>query len=663
MKLRFQDKFLLIFILAIGLACSHAYAQTSLSPNVFMAASWRKMNVMPDTGQGAGGEIIGYRGCVKCASKREAEIEALLGAPRKWFNFEYSGDATYLMATDLDDFARVLDAEDEQRYRDIFSAIAKGNLDAVPGLMEQLQNDVLVGHVEAAVLLHVGATPPDYNQLAEWLKKYADYPEAIDIYGKAAKLQSSQKVGYLQRVRARGAIGQGLQTDVGGTIEWHASGILDAMAETKEKNTFGKLLQRGKYDTALSWLDAQKRDGKLSARGEVASNLTLAEIYLRHGKGVEAWARIKDVDLGRMKFDEDSKHYALWLKGLCAWSAHDFASAYEAFGQLAEDSHLVEPNRAGAAFWAARAAEKLERMDDANRLYAIAASSTPRSFYGLMALAHSGSVPSYNWAQPQFTAQHATLLKSKPAGRRALALLQLDERVLAEAELQSFPLAGQDSLKPVLQALTQRVALPLLSLQIGRMGGLNNARTSIDVSLYPLMPWQPAGGYVSDPALVLAVARNESNFNEMAKSSAGAIGVMQIMPETAEVLREGASAHLFEPEANLTLGDRYLDILSRTDGIDNNLVLLIGAYNCGPKRLLDLLEASKTQNGDDPLLFVETLPIKETRDYIQKVMTSYWMYRARLNKPLTAMAEMTFGHWPQYIHDGAGVTMNTQQGE
>src|SRR5262249_43455980 len=90
------------------------------------------------------------------------------------------------------------------------------------------------------------------------------------------------------------------------------------------------------------------------------------------------------------------------------------------------------------------------------------------------------------------------------------------------------------------------------------------------------------------------------------------------------------------------------DMLTRTEGIRDNLLFIIGSYNCGPDRMLEIYNRAKAQSGNDPLLFIETFPIKETRDYMQKVMATYWVYRARFNKPLRAMAALAVGGWPQY---------------
>jgi soluble lytic murein transglycosylase-like protein len=361
---------------------------------------------------------------------------------------------------------------------------------------------------------------------------------------------------------------------------------------------------------------------------------------MRRSQSATAWPIIKTLDPAKAHFEPSAYAYALWVKGMVAWISKDGGAAYKNFAELTNSKDIGGPNMAAANFWAARAADRLGKKEDATR-FMNAAARYPRSFYGVLAISHNNASPEYNWTMPGFAAGHADKLKQTAAGRRALALLQLDERALAEAELRNIPDSGMSD---SVLALANRYGLPSLAMQIG--SGISGRR--YDAALYPLMPWQPAGGYASDPALVLSIAKNESRFNHTALSPAGAKGVMQVMPRTAEVVKSGSSKNLYDPEVSVTLGDRYLEMLTRTEGVKNNLLLIIGSYNCGPETLVRLQQTSMKQNGDDPLLFIETLPIKETRDYMQKVMATYWVYRARFNKPLTAMAELAIGRWPQY---------------
>jgi len=132
-----------------------------------------------------------------------------------------------------------------------------------------------------------------------------------------------------------------------------------------------------------------------------------------------------------------------------------------------------------------------------------------------------------------------------------------------------------------------------------------------------------------DPILVAALIRQESAFNATIVSSAGAVGLMQVMPATGRQLagsegpRDFSSASLRSPEINVHLGTRFLDdMLERYGG---ELPLVLSAYNAGPTR------ANRWRNfpeADDPLRFTERIPFAETRDYVKQVTRNRAIYGA-----------------------------------
>ncbi len=115
--------------------------------------------------------------------------------------------------------------------------------------------------------------------------------------------------------------------------------------------------------------------------------------------------------------------------------------------------------------------------------------------------------------------------------------------------------------------------------------------------------------YEVDPALIKAMIRVESNFDPNAVSSAGAEGLMQIMPKTAEVLE---IAHPFDPEENIAGGTRYIRYL--LDRFAQDIKLALAAYNAGPESI--------TKYGGVP-------PYAETKRYISKVLHFYEHYLAQ----------------------------------
>jgi len=125
-----------------------------------------------------------------------------------------------------------------------------------------------------------------------------------------------------------------------------------------------------------------------------------------------------------------------------------------------------------------------------------------------------------------------------------------------------------------------------------------------------------------DPLLVAAVVKAESNFNPRAISQKGAMGLMQIMPETAFWLAKEINEplakpeELLEPEKNLVLGTFYLKYLIDRYG---NLELALGAYNAGVANMDIWLKSNKAKN---PNLY----PFKETKAFVKKVLWNYRVY-------------------------------------
>ena len=268
---------------------------------------------------------------------------------------------------------------------------------------------------------------------------------------------------------------------------------------------------------------------------------------------------------------------------------------------------------------------------------------------------------------PDATDKDIAKLAVLPAGGRALALAQAGRTELAEDELKRINPRGQKNLQSAMLAVANAAGMPALSMQLGGIATDTNGKP-YDAALYPLPPWQPEKGFRVDKALMYALMRHESHFDPMAVSDRGACGLMQLMPATARQAEKGASlnsgkaarrvanenqpcaGHLLDPAVNMTIGQNYVHHLSAQPDIGDNLLLLLAAYNSGPGKISRWLDDSSRR---DPLLFVESLPVRETRDYVQKVMIQYWSYRARLAEPQTSLAQLARGEWPRYARPTA----------
>ena len=126
---------------------------------------------------------------------------------------------------------------------------------------------------------------------------------------------------------------------------------------------------------------------------------------------------------------------------------------------------------------------------------------------------------------------------------------------------------------------------------------------------------------------------------------------MQLMPRTASFMAgkrfRGVRRHqLFDPELNMSLGQKYVEHLLETPNIDGDLFYTVAAYNGGPGNLRKWRRRNDYQG--DPLLFIESIPLYETRDYVERVLTNLWIYRYRLGQPAPSLDALASGEWPSY---------------
>ena len=135
-----------------------------------------------------------------------------------------------------------------------------------------------------------------------------------------------------------------------------------------------------------------------------------------------------------------------------------------------------------------------------------------------------------------------------------------------------------------------------------------------------------------DPALIFAITRQESAFVTTARSCAGALGLMQLIPSTAKMIAKKVheplrnNKDLLKADKNIKLGSKYLRVL--LDKYQSNAVLAAAAYNAGPARIKNWLPEYDMPADS----WIETIPFKETRNYVQNVLTYTVIYQQILGK-------------------------------
>ncbi len=334
----------------------------------------------------------------------------------------------------------------------------------------------------------------------------------------------------------------------------------------------------------------------------------------------------------------ESSSEAAFLAGFIALRrTGDPAAAIAHFEALSAGKAAV--TQARAHYWLARALAaqgKESGPDDAK------AASFPLTFYGQLA-ARAAGADEVTLAQriramsdPPFDTDAAWTFAGGELARAAVMLAAWGEFGRARA----FLIRAQETQSdPAQQALPARLAvalgMPDTAVFIARRMGLEGLALPQAGWPEPVSP--PAGPL--DPAITLALIRQESSFDAGIVSNAGARGLMQLMPATAdgEARRAGGSvseaALTTDPARNMELGGSYMQAMLAA--FDGSLPLAVAAYNAGPHRVEQWLH----DNGDPRtgqigmVDWIELIPFAETRNYVERVLENVVIYRARRDEP------------------------------
>ncbi len=343
------------------------------------------------------------------------------------------------------------------------------------------------------------------------------------------------------------------------------------------------------------------------------------------------------------------------MAGLAAWRMGRIEQARPMFEAAYHAELTTAALRSAAAFWAARAQVRSGRPIG-YQPWMQRAAAEPRTFYGLLARRALGLDFGFSRSQrdTRETLSEADIeaVSARPEGLRAFSLIQVGQLPRAEAELRRlWPAAtSEPALGRAIMLVARHAGLVQLAAQLADLVQASDG-VPRDATRFPIPRLWPAGGFQMDPAMVYAITRTESNFNTSLVSSAGATGLMQIMPDTASFLtgqRVGGElrGRLREPGLNLDLGQRYVSYLSQHEVVGGDLLRLLASYNAGPGNFGRWGPTMRHEG--DPLLFIEAIPIDETRAFVPRVLTYTWIYAARMNLPTPSLDELAAGAWPRY---------------
>jgi soluble lytic murein transglycosylase len=365
--------------------------------------------------------------------------------------------------------------------------------------------------------------------------------------------------------------------------------------------------------------------------------LQAARLFLAAGRFAEAWGVYES---------EPARHFGREIAleaAMVAITAGRAADAFEWFGDLRRGEHER------TAYWWARLAQQAGHGDLARPVLEQIASRGPGSYYATWATARlrdagpikspigldgratrqASDVPAASVALVELgdvTRRHGAAI---PQLQRALELAQAGSAVAASQELrQAFKLSPRTFDRGD-QAIVARVARVLGDEELAlRLQPAENLRD------YHRHAWRDlvvaaAARHEIDPDLVWSIMLRESYFRPNAASPAGAMGLMQIMPETGRAIareldvRGFSPNHLLEPDCAIDFGAFLLaGLLHRYDG---NVPVAVAAYNAGIGPVDEWLAARR---GVDADVFAELIPYPETHRYVRRVLTSLALYQA-----------------------------------
>lgn len=486
---------------------------------------------------------------------------------------------------------------DAKRYAAAFDAVDRGDFIDAEMQTSEIKDRSLTGHLAFRQLMHPGGHVATYDDLAKWLDQYSDLPGAERIYTLASKRKP--------------ALAKPLKAPLLAGADWRR-------VEVTAQGISGK-----------APADRTRKAREAFYSGDVQTAMDLAPAVGER-----------------------------WIAGLAAYRLKNYAVAQTFFSQVARDEQEDPWLRSAAAYWAARSLEETGDTTRAQGFLKLAARH-PTTFYGMIAerrvrleaLDRVSEAPPPPVAREIVPATFASapsahltpFIREDARAHRATALAQIGMPVEAGLELRAgLAMAKTEAERSQWMSLILALNAPLTS-DADVAASLPAGRSFAEPD-YPTPVLEPKSGFTIDRALVYAIVRQESRFNPQAVSPAGAVGLMQVMPEAAaraagdDKLKADMSP-MFDPAFNLRVGQDYVTWLMER-GVGYDILRTVAAYNGGPGTLLKT--AKMVGEEADSLMLIESLPSQETRNYVEKVMAGYWTYRKKFGldtKTLDALAQ------------------------
>lgn len=315
----------------------------------------------------------------------------------------------------------------------------------------------------------------------------------------------------------------------------------------------------------------------------------------------------------------------LFIQWQLAWLLRQ--KQWQQIQQMLAELPAESRNKDNLRYWQARVLQELGQQEQAKQQ--LASLAEERSYYGFMAAAKLGLKPSLAHKPVPITAEQYQAFKKSAAIARMYEWQAIGRPNAAKRELTFLQKYGTEP---------EKLSAAKYAYDKGwydrAIFALADAGYWDDVEMrFPMVFNQEIQKHAKaaqvDPAWAMAITRRESTFIPTAKSPVGAHGLMQIMPQTAKHIsgRRVAVQTLYNPNVNIDMGTDYLNYLMRQN--NNNLVFATASYNAGYSRVKTWLPKGQQMPLD---IWIETIPFKETREYVKAVLAYYQIYNIRMNQ-------------------------------
>ena len=520
--------------------------------------------------------------------------------------------------------AFALSSKDVDLYKSIFNDYRNGNFKDADRNVEKLDDLILMGHVEALKLLHPTKHRSSFSELRIWLSKYNDQYESKRIYKLAIKRMPS---GSQKPEKNKYPIIDEIFLE-----KQSKEKVISPLRKIFTSKNFSKKVSI--YNTVRSRVGRGWPTGALEYLEHHKKNFNHKELSFLLSKIANGYylANLDDKAINVLKnesFVNDPYSEGLWIKGLSLYRKGEFQKASRQFLILSKITSNKWLKNAGA-YWSFLSASKApqDNITFQASLDSLNAACQPSfNIYSLLSCRILDKpIIDFEFNDLEMSKDLNSFTESN-LGKRIQALIDIDEIPIAEIELNRIQGISNDRFKMTILGFSKKNDLSSLQIKTAKYLFKENAPIEF---LYPTPQWIKDYEFNEvDPILILSMIRQESQFSAFARSGKSAYGLMQILPSTARMVNKNYNfksnpRYLYDPKINVNTGSLYLKSLLNMKNINGDLLKALISYNAGPGNLSKWMK--KTSFNNDSFLLIESIPSRETRIFVERVLTNLVIY-------------------------------------